>query len=308
MSPEHRQTTTTTGADRNVRAPEVTLAPDTPTAAACAVCNSPTGDSARICRTHTDALRLDLHSVAWLGAELDVTITRQSRITAGHHGARSSTTPLPWNENAAARLHELHTTLNAWALDTARLAEDDRDPLADHPHHDLPAVASWLVRNLCTLRQHHEAGVAYDQLTDSVHQARRAIDRPLDLTTYGPCQAEQDDGTRCSETLYAPPGRETIACRCGVRHSAQVRREWMLNHCRSLKGTASQIASWVRIFGIEASTDRVRALAARNRFERAGERPRPDGQPGQPLYRLRDVVIAMGNRHQRLPQEERVAS
>ena len=270
----------------------------------CGVCASPTGDHGHLCRTHTETLCLDLRTVAWLTAELDVTVTRQARITAARHGSRSASTPLPWNEHASARRHELACTVNVWALDTSRLSEDDRDRLAEHPQHDVPAVAAWLVRNLPTLRQHPEAGDAYDQLTDSIQQARRAIDRPLDLTTFGPCHAEQDDGTVCAETLYAPPGREVIACRCGAQHSAQTRREWMLNHCRSLKGTASQIASWVRIFGIEASTDRVRAMAARKRFEQAGERPRPGGKPGQPLYRLRDVVIAMGNRY----QHERAAS
>lgn len=275
---------------------------DTPSG--CGVCGSPTGDSARLCRTHTDALRLDLQTVEWLLAELDVTITRQSRTTAGKHGARSTTRPLPWNEHASNCSHDLACTINAWALDTSQLDEDDRDPLAAHPNHDTPAVTAWLLRNLSTLRQHTDAGDAYDQIIDAIVRARRAVDRPLDMTTYGPCGADLDDGTICAETLYAPPGREQLTCRCGARHSAQARREWMLNHCRSLKGTASQIASWVRIFGIEATTDRVRAMAARGRFEQAGERPRTDtSKPGYPLYRLRDVVVAMGNRHSRTPQQ-----
>jgi hypothetical protein len=201
--------------------------PDTPDLSqvveGCSICGSPCGDQANLCRTHTDQLAADLATVPELVAELQITLTRQDRVTAEKHGGRSATKPLPWNEHASQRAFELNTTLNAWALDTSKLAEDERDPLIEQHHSDTAGVARWLGRNLRTLRQHQDAGQAHDEITDAIKEARRAIDRPgLSSRFYvGPCP-EELDSVPCGGDVWAfiPSERDklaTIRCtNCGA--------------------------------------------------------------------------------------------
>lgn len=265
----------------------------------CGVCSAPTGDTGRLCRTHTDDLLRDLHTVPALVHELETTITRQARITAEKHGGRSAERPLPWNLHASEKASDLNTTINAWALDTSRLREDERDPLAEHHHSNTAAVAAWLARNISTLRQHEEAGQAWDELTNAVREARRAVDRPQDQEVYGQCLAEHDDGSICREYLYAAPGRATITCRaCGSQHDAAKRRAWMFLHVRDMIGTIREVVACLTLGGIKTSEDKVRLMASRRRFLSVGQ-----DSAGRPLYRVSEVLTAIEDRYKhRKPQ------
>jgi hypothetical protein len=257
------------------------------------VCSSPTGDDAYLCKIYTDDLTRELHTVPALVQELEVTVTRQARITAEKHGGRSAERPLPWNEHAATAASDLSTTINAWALDTSRLGEDERDPLAEHRYTDTAAVAAWLARNLRTLRQHEEAGQAHDELTNAIREARRAVDRPLDQEVYGQCLAELEDDTTCREYLYAAPGRATITCRgCGSQHDAAKRRAWMFLHVRDMIGTIREVVACLTLGGVKTSEDKVRLMAARCRFFPAGQ-----DSTGRPLYRVSEVLTAIEDRY-----------
>lgn len=155
----------------------------------CGVCGAPSGDGLNLCRTHTDSLERDLRGVEELVRELDITLTRQDRVNPANSIGKSAERPLAWNENAAAKRFELWATLSAWALDTSKIGEDGRDLLIAVPADDTTGVAGWLIRNLSTLRAHPEAGTAFDEVTDAIRGARRAIDRPATATQFraGPC-------------------------------------------------------------------------------------------------------------------------
>lgn len=174
----------------------------------CGVCGAPSGDGLHLCRTHTDNLERDLRGVEDLVRELDITLTRQDRVNPANSIGKSAERPLAWNENAAAKRFELWATLNAWALDTSKLGEDDRDQLIAVPADDTPGVAGWLIRNLPTLRRHREAGIACDEITDAIGGARRAIDRPAAATRFraGPCPelviTEKEPGSDVTELVY----------------------------------------------------------------------------------------------------------
>jgi hypothetical protein len=272
--------------------------PDTPesisTIEGCTICSSPTGDSGRLCRTHTDELLRDLNSVPDLVAELDITRTRQARITAEKHGGRSAERPLPWNEHAAARAFELNATLNAWALDTSKLAEDERDRLAEHHHADTSAVARWLARNIRTLRQHQDAGQASDEITDAIREARRAIDRPLDQEIYGKCMATLDgDDALCEAYLYATHGKTHVICPgCGSIHDTEKRRAWMFEQVRDMLGNVREVVACLKLGGINTTEDRVRSMATRGRFL-----PRGINGRDQHLYRVSEVLAAIEDRY-----------
>lgn len=267
----------------------------------CGVCTAPTGDDGRLCRLHTDELARDLASVPGLVVDLQVTTTRQDRISADKHGSASATKPLPWNEHASGRAFELNATLNAWALDVSRIAEDDRDQLIEQHHSDTVGVARWLRRNLATLRRHPEAGTASDEITDAIREARRAVDKPLDLAAYGPCgNTGGDDQPHppCPEYLYAAPNRTTVSCRaCGAHHDTAARKTWMLDYVRDMLGTTTEVASYLGLAGVKTTPDAIRAYASRGRITAVGI-----DSNRRPLYRYADVITAISERYTRKPK------
>jgi hypothetical protein len=261
--------------------------PDTPTTnTGCQVCSAPTGDAGQLCRTHTDDLTRDLQTVPDLVQELEITRTRQARITAEKHGGRSAERPLPWNEHAAACASDLNTTLNAWALDTSRLAEDERDHLDEHHYTDTTAIAAWLTRNLPTLRQHQEAGQAFDELTHAIREARRAVDRPLERIFAGQCLEEHEDGWVCREDLYAAPGKTTATCKvCGARHDMAKRREWMLACIEDQVAYSGLLAGLVSNLGVQIGSSTIRRYASAGRIKVISVDAKR-----RPLYRIGDVL------------------
>lgn len=204
----------------------------------CGVCGAPSGDGLWLCIIHTDNLERDLRGVEDLVRELDITLTRQDRVNPANAIGRSAERPLAWNENAAAKRFELWATLNAWALDTAKLDEDDRDQLDAVPNEDTPGVAGWLIRNLSTLRRHPEAGTAVDEINDAIWGARRAIDRPAAATRFraGPCpelvtlDTGTDEFTHCDGDVWAfiPIDPDELAyLRCQACSSGWDTTQWM---------------------------------------------------------------------------------
>jgi hypothetical protein len=268
--------------------------------ATCQVCSSPSGDAANLCRVHTDDLVAELKAVPDLLAELDITITRQNRTTAERNGGRSSTTPLPWNEHASAVRSDLWSTLGAWAHDVSKLGEDERDRITDVDTYDTAGVADWLVRNVATLRMHGEAGTAHEEIIDAVRQARRAIDTPPEQVAYGKCLNDEDRDAPCEEYLYGLPGKDFVYCRvCGAKHNTALRKDWMLEQVRILIGTATEVAGYLRLAGVKVTADRVRGMAARDRFH-----PAQFDEKERPLYRVSDVLVAIGDRYKRRSKTE----
>lgn len=259
----------------------------------CGVCGAATGDLGRLCGVHSADLTVDLRAVPGLVDDLEVTVTRQARITVDSSGGRSAERPLPWNEHASTVASVLNTTINAWALDVSRLGEDERDRLGAIHYADTAAVADWLRRNLSGLRRHAEAGRAHDELTYAVRQARRAVDRPIEREVYGQCTAELEDGSSCPEYLYAPPGRPTVTCGgCGSVHDTAKRRAWMFLYVRDRVDTIRGVVACLTLGGIRTTEDKVRLMASRGRFLSVGQEA-----SGRPLYRVSDVLAAIEDRY-----------
>lgn len=255
--------------------------------AECAVCTAPSGDDGLLCRTHSDDLLAELGQVPELLVELDITITRQSRTTAERHGSRSTTTPLAWNEHASIRKAELWSTLGAWANDVTLLGEDERDRLVDVGFDDIAGVATWLVRNMRTMRQLEKAGDAHEEIIDAVRQARRAIDRPADRIFAGPCGAELEDepGQFCREDLYGYPGKGYARCKCGASHSMEVRRAWMLGQLEDLATHSGDLSIVLGGHGVQIGSSTIRKWAAAGRLHAVSTDNR-----GRKFYRIGDVL------------------
>lgn len=266
-----------------------------------ASCEVPQPDGLYLCQTHVDLLNVDLDSVPGVVDDLEITITRQNRTVSERHGSRSSTRPLPWNEHAAVKASNLSAALNRAAIDVAGLEQDERDPLSDVALYDTANLARWLRRNASTVRRHDRAGDIYAQVCDAVTEARRAVDKPVDPSPFGVCGAEDEEGNACEQYLYAPRGRAWITCRCGARHSAQERMDWMLSRCQNLNGPASRIASWLLMFGINTTADGVRGMARRDQIKPID----PDAEPHR--FRLVDAVTAYTRSRSRAARQDAAA-
>jgi hypothetical protein len=265
----------------------------------CAICSSPTGDEAWLCRQHTDALVRDLADVPDLVDQLEVAYTRQDRLGADSEGGgRSQHAPLPWNERIVTERHALNAILNGWA----RLLGV---PVAIH-YSDSATLGAWLASRGDVIRHRPDAGEAYSELTDAIRSARRAIDRPAELAPYGPCLYAGELGDQaptepCPAYLYGRPDRPVVVCRrCGAQHDTAKRRAWMLQQTESMIGTVSEVVGYLKVAGIEVTVDAVHAMARpdRRRIEAVGQDSR-----GHALYRFSDVAAAVGDRYKRRSRE-----
>lgn len=248
-------------------------------------CDRPT-HGAFICVTCFDMLKRDLRGVEDLWAELEITRTRQANITRDRVGARSTTKPLPWNEHAAQIATELHSTLNAWALDLdQRGGIDDRDPLSLVTTE--PAdVAAWLLRNITAFQRNEEAGQAVDEIGDAIVRARRAIDLPPDKVFAGPCGARLDDEQDCDEDLYGRPGKLRCWCMsCGAEHDMEKRREWMLSVVEDQVTHSGLLSGLVTSLGVPIASSTIRHYASRGRIKVISTDARR-----RPMYRIGDVL------------------
>lgn len=143
-------------------------------------------------------------TIPGIATELQTTITRQDKLGVVSSTATTGEKALEWNDTASIIEVELNATINAWALDVSKHDEDPRDPLANYPHTDLPAVADWLRRNVTTLAQLPDAGRGYSEISNAIGRAKKAIDRPKNRTKFlvGPCPETPDD-TPCPGEVWA---------------------------------------------------------------------------------------------------------
>lgn len=257
---------------------------DTPSA--CGTCGAPTGDASYLCRAHHELLAELLAGIPALVDDLEVTVTRQNRTVSERHGARSATTPLPWNEHAAAVAAELAQTVNRASLTVAGSEQDERDRLVEVAAYDTANLARWLRRNPALVRRHPEAATVLAEIDDAVRVARRAVDRPPEHVFAGPCGVELSDGRCCRGDVYGRPGASAAFCGdCGARFDAAQRREWMLSEIEEHATHSGLLASLVTGLGQPVGSSTIRKWAATGRLKVISvDRHR------RKLYRIGDVL------------------
>jgi hypothetical protein len=248
----------------------------------CARCGGVAGEMT-LCPSCGIALRIELTDVPDLLTNLEITRSRQDKLTAPYnHGPRGGETPLPYRPHVAEVVWVLHDTLSTWA----RVIEPSLDEglaTAD--------LARWLLAHPSLVRMHPDAAQLVDEVTAAVHQARRAIDRPNDNRLFlGPC-----GHGNCREELYGVPWRVFATCAvCGTQYKISERQDWLREAAQAHLGTAPEIAGFLRITGLKCTPAMIRSYAHRDRLVAAGT-----NQNGHPLYRIRDVITAIHDRHQR---------
>jgi hypothetical protein len=258
----------------------VSPSPSQPT---CAHCGAPLTDQAWICHACTGRLVADIGSTPDLLNELDITITRQARITAPAKG--NGDKPLPYDIGASIAAGNLHTALHGWAR---TLHEETSTP---YPAGNT-AVPAWLARHVDVIRiQEWAAEMAHDIKT-AVDKGWCSVDRPEERYYAGPCGNQVNDPAGyyvCSTVLWTRLQASTVRCRtCKATYDAHERRTWLLDAAQDVEEAASVIASALTVMlrrRVTAST--IRTWAQRGLLEPVGERGTAK------LYRVGDVRTAL---------------
>ncbi|MER6942507.1 hypothetical protein ABT294_00665 [Nonomuraea sp. NPDC000554] len=222
-----------------------------------AICDRIMPGSARICGACTAELHRELEAVPGLAEDLDLAISRQTRLTSGSVGGRSPEKPLPWNERASEAADHLAAILLGWARVLVASVHVLHGPtcgtcshpscmyvdLGREPHHHPAHVAAWLHRHAGALIAHPAGPDAVEEILTAARNARYATDTPpRDLIYAGACDV-------CDADLYARPDAARVTCRwCrdedGDRlvYEVQGRRDWMLQALEERELPAPAIA------------------------------------------------------------------
>jgi hypothetical protein len=268
-----------------------------------AFCDRTMPGSARICGACTAELARELHAIPDLWMDLELAITRQTRLTSGSVGGRSPEKPLPWNERASEAADHLSVILLGWArvLNTSvhtlhgPTCRDCTHPsctyihLGREPHHHPAAVSRWLNRHTSTLIAHPAGPDAVEEIIVAVRHARWATDAPpRDLVYAGPC-----DG--CDGDLYARPGAAYAVCRwCTCddgsrpRYEVAQRRDWMLRTLEGRELPASAICRALTSLIRPIKPALLHTWVAREKLWSTGH-----DDAGRTLFRVGDVIDLM---------------
>jgi hypothetical protein len=232
----------------------------------CVTCARPVND-AYLCATCATTLERALADLPSLDRDLEVTFSRQSRLTR-NVGARSGSRPLPWDERAASARESLRGTLSTTVRDLAT----DADPWpADH----VAAMVGWLLARIQRIRQH----AAADEIVTDVQRILDAGNRicsgsPLAIYA-GPCQGSDQP---CGAELYveasydektetAKPIRPTIECaHCGTVTDVKAQREYLLAEIDGMLVGAATAARVLSALGIEVPSSTIRTWKDRGQL------------------------------------------
>jgi len=247
-------------------------------------CGKPTRDTLLLCDSCIWQLEADLGSIPQLVYQLNLTITRQSRL-GGRNGSRATTLALPYDQRASDCLNSLRWVLIGWVR---VLAKDDR---AFYPVSDkILTVAAWLRFRTDLIAVHEAAGDLWLEITDATHRGRLAVDAPRQRVYAGPCWAKDPrTGLECLEHLYARPGAAHVACRaCGTVHDVEKRKEAMRASLHGMLMTTWEIARLAGYFdGIpaEKTFNLLTTWAAKGRIVPAGR-----NRAGRALYPFGETI------------------
>jgi hypothetical protein len=274
----------------------------------CVRCTATASDVA-LCSTCLLALKIELADVAGilpdshgkgytlppLQDDLDISLSRQDQLTDPNAPHAGGGTPLVFRPHVGEATWVLHQVLGTWARELGR------NPRGMSPR----GIARWFLDNLDLIQKTPGAGDLVDEVTDCIHQARRAIDHTSDDRIYlGPCGGRitytggYATGTLiCKEDLYGVPWLDRVQCHaCGTEYRITDRQEWLRDRVGQHSGTAPEIAGFLTMAGVTCTPSMVRGYAFRH----------PDELPAvwanarrHPEYLISDVLAMLRARYTR---------
>ena len=243
----------------------------------CPMCDRPV-HGAVLCQACTDALAHALRQVPGLIRDLDVTISRQDRVTPGR--ASRGGDPALRVDTIEAR-DVLEDTIRAWA---AVLGEE-----GEQPYGLVPTLAVWLSLQARTIRLRDWAGTMADEVHAAITQAQRAIDRPSAGIRIR-CHV-------CASRVTLDPDQELVTCRmCGQWGTISWWRSQVAPETLTPM-TAAQVIDWVReAHHLTVTREQLRQWVHRGHLTPIGHQHGDRGQPAS-LYDAADVALLAQARH-----------
>jgi hypothetical protein len=257
----------------------------------CETCGRPSPDATICpgCGYKLDAAISAIVEYQGLAYDLDVAITRQSRI-GSRSGARSTETPVAFDQRASEASQHLKGVLAGWA----RVVAEETG--AELPVDTLTGIATWLRPRVGWLR-HHEAGAeAYNAIRDAVKAARRVCDRPAEKLYAGPCD-------ECGEDLYARLEAVYVMCVNPIHEdeliwSVEERRRWLLQSAEDVLASPLEISRALTRYAQPVTPSAIRGYVHRGQLVARGERL--EGSRQIPVYRLGDVLDILARQAERV--------
>lgn len=258
-----------------------------------------------LCWDCTKALKSRLDSVIWLAPELDVTLSRQARITSpGDRIGGTPEQPLPFHAGASETAWVLHNTLSTWARDLCETRGIEYTPVGYLPgsfvgpprpgERRTPAdfvdstagIATWLSYYVTSISATESAGECFDEISAAVAAAHRAIDRPPGRMYIGPC-GDVLNGVECDADIYITLGQAEACCPvCGATHEVERRRDRLQAQVRGILGTAAELARllpWI----LDAAITRKRIT-----YYAKLKMITPRSVSGETMYQIGEVIDA----------------
>lgn len=198
----------------------------------CIACTRPAGEGYLLCPSCGDTLADHLGAVGDLYRELAMAAARWTVLTLP--AGRGGECGLPYSEAASRASQTLVSTVTHWAQAVALVRADITEVAGG-----IDRVAHWLAMRLDWLRALEAAGEAYSQIDRAVCQARAAIDRPTNRTSFrvGLCiEVRQDRYCLGPVFAYVPVriGIEPAVLRCLTVDCRRHRDPWRVESWRDV--------------------------------------------------------------------------
>lgn len=256
-------------------------------------CNRPSPD-AYLCTGCTRYLEKLLAELPAALADLQTTLTRQSRTTRGGGGkpTKAAEAPLPYDAHASNVSDRVRNGLSTWIRHLCETR--DVPPPTIVRTQDM---AIWLTRQVDTVRQDEAAAALLSDLKQLRYELRAAVDN-REYRYAGPCTAvlqighvETDDS---GDTIRLVPGRQevcgadlrrregahTVVCHdCGAEYDAAERSAWIDKQSADQLATGPIIAKALADAGYRVKPALIRNWAERTRQWMHRAANRKDGDP-----------------------------
>ncbi|WP_026923303.1 hypothetical protein [Glycomyces arizonensis] len=249
----------------------------------CRRCARPVADGAHCCTPCVHQTEENLDSIAEDVDDLDVTLTRQDRVTAPGSGRHATDeAPLPINLRASDVGHRLRNTLTTWA----RVIIDERG--FQEPDDDLAEIARFIRGVTGWIARQEWGPECFDDIGRVAVDLARAIDTPPPMIALGTCDADDCDGE-----LRAHPEAPWTKCpACRTAYDVAKRRDQLLARADQRRFGAARLARILTALGDRYPDGRLIIRPEKwitNRVQWGKLRPVDRDQRGRPLYRLGDA-------------------
>lgn len=272
----------------------------------CTRCGRPVADGAYACSACVGQTADNLEFIEATADDLQTTLTRQDRVSAGTGGRANAETPLPINLNASDVGSRLRNTLTTWV----RLVAEERGvSIADAfdtcggdgswcTHHRCRvirlggdqeisngAMAAWLRTRLSWIAHREWGPSCFDELSKVAVDLGRAVDSPPPMISLGRCEAVD-----CNGELRAHKEASWTKCKeCGASYDVAKVKDKLLGRADHIKRNAASLARILTALGDKNAEGKliVRELQwVTNRVQRKQLFPVGKDESGKPLYSL----------------------